>query len=130
MQQHYRDVSMHSANYVKSIARCRYPRSSHWWSRGGLRKRRADVSSGLVRHLQSVLNAATRLIYHAVACLHGCSSQSGSNKVVVLTIQSFTPKCAVAVCTSHFCYDLPGRFITLLWHLSFGGATFQTFNSQ
>ena len=79
----YRDVLLHSANYVTSAAQCRQPRStlsSPWcypcWTTA---TPYWLAFRPIVRRLESVQNAAARLIYHmrsadhitdAVACLH------------------------------------------------------------
>ena len=65
----YQDVSLHFASYVRSAIRYHHPCPSHWWS---LVLSRLDYGNAvlvgipayLVRRLQSVLNAAARLIYH------------------------------------------------------------------
>jgi len=73
----YQDVSLHFANYIRSAVRCRHPRPGRWWS---LVLSRLDYGNAVlvasrpiwyvVTRLQSVLNAAARLIYHMRSADH------------------------------------------------------------
>ena len=73
----YQDVSLRFANYVRSAVLCRHPRSSRWWSLWCYRGWTTEtlcwsvfLPAYLVRCLQSVLNAAARLIYHMRSADH------------------------------------------------------------
>jgi len=65
----YQDVSLHFVNYVRSAVWYHHPRASRWWSLvlSRLDYRNAvlvSLPANVVCHLQSLLNAAARLIYH------------------------------------------------------------------
>jgi len=96
----------------------------------------------LVRHLQSVLNVAARLIYRmrsadhisdALACLHWLRIQKRIDyKVAVLTykvLHESVPQYLGSGTTRSCCRSARMTDITLWWHQSFDGAIYQTFNS-
>ena len=101
----------------------------------GLRKRRTGwVPAYLVRRLQSVPNAAARLIYrmrsadhvhHRRYCLPSPAARPETDRLQGRCAgeQSFTPKCAaVSGTTRSCCRSSRSTDITLWWHQSSDGA--------
>ena len=66
----YQDVSLHFANYVRSAVRSRHPCSSHWWPLDYGNAVLVGLPAYLARCLQSVMNAAARVIFHVRSADH------------------------------------------------------------
>jgi len=138
-------VSLHSANYVTSAARCRLIASHvpvtvvtlvlsmdwttetpHW------------PSSIPITSSQSVLNAAARLLYHMRSADHitdvpSLAARPRANRIQgrCTDVQSSTPKCAAVLGTTRsYCRSARPTDITLWWHQSSVDATYQAFNSR